>query len=100
MKILELGLKEDELGGWFAWGITIFRQPALYLTLPGACRIVILLRGPQAPIEPRISPGSNWYWLEFRFRCYRFICLEIEIPVFYQRVSRETSELKRESARD
>jgi hypothetical protein len=84
-KIIEWGIKEGECGGWFAWGLTVFRWPSrsLYLTLPGACRIIIVLRDPVPPTE-NISPGSNWYWLEIQFRCYRFIALKIEIPVIYK----------------
>lgn len=84
-KVLELGIKEAELGTWLSWGIAVIGDTprlrySVYLTFPLAITLNLLIEKPLLP--DRICAGSKWWWLDIRFGWYRFINIRVNLPLW------------------
>lgn len=85
-KVLELGIKEGQVGGWYSWGVAVIRGAPItsftvHFTLPLALTLRLSIERPVSYYDP-ICAGSKWWWLSMRFRWYRFLSLGFELPLW------------------
>lgn len=83
--VLELGIKEGQRATWRSWGIAIITNAGgvtfgVYLVLPLAMRLKLVLVSP-CPYFLGVSL-TKWSWLEIRFNWYRFIGIEVALPLW------------------
>ena len=80
--VLELGIKEGQLGTWRSWGITITTN-GIYLVFPLAMKLTLVLVSPYP--DPLGMSFTKWSWLKIDFLWYRFIHLKIGLPLWRNR---------------
>lgn len=90
--VLELGIKEGQRATWRSWGIAVVRDMGMvavgaYLTLP--LLIILKLRLGRPDPYPFLLgiPFTKWWWFEIDFRWYKFLHLEIGLPLWRSRTA-------------